>query len=711
MTATFGKLEHETLTLEPGLNILEAPNEWGKSTWCAFLVAMLYGIDTRSKTTKATLADKERYAPWSGAPMEGRIDLNWNGRDITIQRRSKGRLIFGDFRAYETESGLDIPELNGFSCGQMLLGVERSVFLRAGFLRLTDLPVTQDDALRRRLNNLVTTGDESGAGDKLAQTLKDLKNKCRYNRSGLLPQAEAQRDQLEQQLYQLQDLKNQTEAAQLRQKELSRRIALLENHKEALAYEAAREDAQRLEQAEESFLNCQQRTQGLEAQCAKLPDEVTAEQALKTITTLQQRWMALQQEARSLPPRPEPEDIPDRYLDLSPEDAVALAAADTAELNRLRKQQKKNATLVRAAMFAGILLAAVLFLLRNALSLGLMFGLLGGIAVLLVAATILLVSRNNRLRNAIRQLCLRRNPLAPDQWVPDAEAFALRRKDYIADRSRWETLKNSLNTRQQALDQEITAFAGEKTLGQCQDEWNRVAGLHRILLDARREQQNAQELLETLRPMVRIVNPPTEPDSLAFTREETDALLSSALSARSQNQLRLGQLQGQAETLGLEEQLRQKLRATKQRIAQLEDYYHALELAQNALHAATSELQRRFAPRIAKRAQTLFGLLTGNRYDRLRLSEDLSLSVGTTEEDTLRASLWRSDGTVDQLYLALRLAVAEELTPDAPLILDDALVRFDDSRLAAAMKILKETGRQKQILLFTCQRREKDLSE
>ena len=41
MTATFGKLAHEKLTLEPGLNIIDAPNEWGKSTWCAFLVTML----------------------------------------------------------------------------------------------------------------------------------------------------------------------------------------------------------------------------------------------------------------------------------------------------------------------------------------------------------------------------------------------------------------------------------------------------------------------------------------------------------------------------------------------------------------------------------------------------------------------------------------------------------------------------------------------
>ena len=41
MTATFGKLENATLTFEPGLNVLQGSNEWGKSTWCAFLTAML----------------------------------------------------------------------------------------------------------------------------------------------------------------------------------------------------------------------------------------------------------------------------------------------------------------------------------------------------------------------------------------------------------------------------------------------------------------------------------------------------------------------------------------------------------------------------------------------------------------------------------------------------------------------------------------------
>ena len=61
------------------------------------------------------------------------------------------------------------------------------------------------------------------------------------------------------------------------------------------------------------------------------------------------------------------------------------------------------------------------------------------------------------------------------------------------------------------------------------------------------------------------------------------------------------------------------------------------------------------------------------------------------------------------MYLALRLAVAEELTPEAPLVLDDALVRFDDKRLKVALEILREAAENKQVILFTCQSREKNL--
>ena len=273
MTATFGKLEHAELTLQPGLNILTAPNEWGKSTWCAFLVAMLYGLDTRAKTTKTTLADKERYAPWSGNPMAGRIDLNWNGRDITIERRTKGRVPLGEFKAYETDSGLPVPELTAANCGQQLLGVEQTVFRRAGFIRQSDLPVTQDEALRRRLNDLVTTGDESGTSDKLAKNLRDLKNRCRFNKSGLLPQLESQRDALQDKVEELDALDAQVKKLKMRLDDVKTWLQQLNTHQAALDYAAAEADAGRVAQAREALEQAQDLLAIREAACEKLPSQ------------------------------------------------------------------------------------------------------------------------------------------------------------------------------------------------------------------------------------------------------------------------------------------------------------------------------------------------------------------------------------------------------------------------------------------------------
>lgn len=53
MTASFGKLQGDRLELQPGLNLIEAPNESGKSTWCAFLHAMLYGVDSTARERAA----------------------------------------------------------------------------------------------------------------------------------------------------------------------------------------------------------------------------------------------------------------------------------------------------------------------------------------------------------------------------------------------------------------------------------------------------------------------------------------------------------------------------------------------------------------------------------------------------------------------------------------------------------------------------------
>lgn len=696
MTATFGKLEHQTLTLEPGLNVIEAPNEWGKSTWCAFLVAMLYGISTSDRSKKDFLADKERYAPWSGQPMSGRMELCWQGRDITIERSSKGRIPFGQFRAYETKTNVSVPELTADNCGQTLLGVEREVFIRAGFLRLNDLSSIQAEALRRRLNALVTTGDESGASDTLAQKLKDLKNSCRHNKTGLIPQTQAQQKLLTDKLSDLQSLKEQSQRISMQEQALTGMIADLKNHQAALAYQQSQETLVHVRNANSAWQKAKEEQKQLDEACADLPTKQNAQQELQRLGQLQQQLFALQQEQETLPRLPEKPTPPACFAGKSGEQAVQQAKDDAAAYNLLCKPTTPVLLILSALCLAAAIGLAFYFWIA-ALPLAVL-------AAVFTAAYFRNRATQRRDREAVAAPY---GDTDPQRWIALAGEYAKQEADFRAAADSRDHLTEQLTVRRESLMQTLQLLTQGKPLTDCLEFWNRTLALRDRQEDARQRCQQAQAYAQTLGAITVTAQPPAQPDALTMTQEQTDRALAQAMTDQQLLHRRLGQCQGQMETLGDRTVLERELEKANARLERLEDTYAALTLAQETLEAAATELQRRFAPRISARAQALFGDLTGGRYDRLLLEADLSLSAAAREEDTLHGSLWRSDGTVDQLYLALRLAVAEELTPDAPLVLDDALVRFDDDRMKAAMEILKGYGENKQVLLFTCQGREK----
>ena len=655
---------------------------------------MLYGIDTRERTRQGALADKERYAPWSGSPMSGRVDLVWQGRSITIERSTKGRLVFGAFAAYETETGLPVPELTADNCGQQLLGVEKSVFSRAGFIRLTELPVTDDDALRRRLNALVTTGDESGAGDDLAQKLKELKNRCRHNKTGLLPQLERERDDLLAVLTQLSQLSDRGKVMEQRRKALAEERQLLENHTQALAYEASRADQRRVAEAWEAVDAAQGQLAYQQAQCAGLPDRQTAQEQILNLEQLLLQREEL--ESQPLPPEPEAPEAPACFRSLTPAQAIARANSDTAAYAMLSRP-------ISPIYFA----LAALFLSIGA-ALGFLADWLYAIPFPLLAVFFILIHlRNKKLQRKDREaVALPYESLSPADWVNAAENYRRDTENYEALLTAFRAEKARRNTEGEALAENIACCTGGVSLHEGLRRLQSALSLQEGLQLAEERVFQAKTHAQTLAAMVRSVAPPAREDALTLTPEETRCRMEAIDGELAQLQLQLGQVAGQTEALGHRDHLEARLHALEDRIARTEAIYTAVTIAMQTLTDAANQLQRKFAPRISRRAQALFTRLTDGHYDRLLLDEKLNVSTGAADETTLHSGLWRSDGTADQQYLALRLAVAEALTPNAPLVLDDALVRFDDTRLEKAMEILRDAAREKQVILFTCQQRE-----
>ena len=697
MTATFGKLEHETLTLEPGLNIITAPNEWGKSTWCAFLMAMLYGLDTRAKTTKTALADKERYQPWSGSPMSGRIDLNWNGRDITIERATRRRVPLGEFKAYETESGLPVEELTAANCGQTLLGVEQTVFRRAGFIRFSDLPVTQDEALRRRLNALVTTGDDSGAADRLAASLKDLKNRCRYNRTGLLPQAEAQRDAIEEKLTELETLNTQCQKLKMRIDEVKDWLRQLYNHQQALAYAKMESGLNQIAQAREATEETEQTLRALEAACASLPPQAEVESKVRELRAFRDQWNAIRAEERQAPTEPQKPELPNPFTGLTAEAARAMAREDARELTELSQSKMPLIFMIIGAI--GLLAAGGLAYLTAYV----FAAVAGGVGLLALVWGMI-----DRVSTRKKALAIVEKYGTADwkQWTASISEYEQDMIAYGEALKTYQEVGSDLEVRLMVLRKKRDSLCGLQEPEEMLDFWKEAQRQWEQYDRAQAEAVTAKRHLEALNAVVKPVEKPTAPDNLTQSEAQTAQLLAECAAEQQRLQNRLGQYQGRMEIIGSAEDLRLQHKRVSDRIARLEDTYTALTIAQETLQQARTELQRRFAPRITQRAQELLGAMTDGRYQSLTMGEDFSLRASAGQEDVQWDAIWRSDGTIDQLYLALRLAVAEELTPDAPLVLDDALVRFDDTRMAAALNILRKMAESKQVICFTCQGRE-----
>jgi DNA repair exonuclease SbcCD ATPase subunit len=152
----------------------------------------------------------------------------------------------------------------------------------------------------------------------------------------------------------------------------------------------------------------------------------------------------------------------------------------------------------------------------------------------------------------------------------------------------------------------------------------------------------------------------------------------------------------------------------QERLAALEDCaerYVVAHIQRTILAAELAEYERQHATSLLAAAGKLLDDLTGGRYVGLRAAHQgnsRSLVVVTAAEE-LRAPSQLSEGTADQVYLALRLAgiaalQAERRTaglPTLPVVLDDVLMTFDDERAAAALRVMAELARDWQLIVFS----------
>lgn len=159
------------------------------------------------------------------------------------------------------------------------------------------------------------------------------------------------------------------------------------------------------------------------------------------------------------------------------------------------------------------------------------------------------------------------------------------------------------------------------------------------------------------------------------------------------------------EKINLEEQL-ENIKNEEQEILKTGQ---AIELAKNILEKSYEKMKNNITPKFTENLLKNTQGVIGEKYNNIIFNEDEGIIVETENGNYVNANCL-SVGTIDQLYLALRLAIADEVAKEKlPIILDEAFAYYDEERLENILSYLNENFKENQIIIFTCSNREKEI--
>lgn len=155
--------------------------------------------------------------------------------------------------------------------------------------------------------------------------------------------------------------------------------------------------------------------------------------------------------------------------------------------------------------------------------------------------------------------------------------------------------------------------------------------------------------------------------------------------------------------------LKEEYEDLKEQLQIVEEKNKCIQATKELLEKAYEKMKKSVTPKFTQNLSYLIQKITDGKYQKVSIHEENGLIVELENGEYIPANLL-SVGTIDQLYLSLRLAVLDEISKEKmPIILDEAFAYFDDERLRNSLLFLMEQAKEHQIMLFTCTKREKQI--
>lgn len=666
----FGSLNGVKIEFPDGFSRLVLPNGWGKTTLCALIRVMFYGLNTSKRDTARALSDKTKYVPQDGKPMSGRMEIEWNGRRVTIIRDTGKGGPMQDFQAFFTDSGEKCRLLTAKNCGQVILGMGEDAFLSTMMVDGEDVTRPSEE-LQELLSGMAQTGDTRGqqlaARKRLERWRLDIDS---GNGRGELHQIRMRIGGVEQSMARMEELEHRLAEARADVEVKKKRAEQAEADYES----GYREFAEHLAGQENRLtILKEEQEKKINALARSLPDEYKIRMASEALLGYEGA-VRLEQEKRGEVPLAETQ----REQELR--EIAENEHLEEIERNRKSRPRLHWIALCFALVFAVSAAVTGVFEI-SFIEFAYLPYVLSGLALLSLFLAFL---------GSVPK------PEAPTNFERERQQLDLEYQRKWHDQQ----MANSVLDEERARVIELARESGcDVTTIEEASAWIRKQESDLQLLRA--AQSELGDILIEMRrretdPEYKIQADRVEAQKAAVREEQEKMRAAQDFAAR---------LRGQMEEIGTREQLEAEHARLKAQMDQMLKRYRAIELAEEVLAEESEKLRAKISPEITSRAAEYMAFLTDDRYQEIRVDERLRASTGMGDGRMLDEQRL-SSGTRDQLYLALRLAVCDTLeqTKSVPLILDDPFITSDDARTARGIELLRRLGRQRQIILLSCRK-------
>lgn len=678
----YGNIENKDINLEEGINIIHGANESGKSTLLNYIISIFYGI-SRNKDGKA-LSDYEKYKPWNSNEFSGRISYKLeDGEKYEIFRdfNKKNPKIYND-KLEDISDRFETDKKDGSKFFIEQMGIDKQMYLSTVVSTQEEVRLDEknQNMLIQKIANLAGTGEDNVSYKKALIKLQEkIRDEIGTNKTSQKPV-----NRIEKEIVEINNKIVETEKYRNRKYEIdAEKEQILSELKELEQQKQILQELQNSMKSEEETKNrLEIREKNRKDNIAKI-NELTNQK--NTINAESERVQSAKNHLQDII-KGHKENIEKLNSEI---EKIANEKEETQE-----KEKPSISFIVITAVLAIALICSIILIKNYIVS-----GILG---VAIIANIVFYVINKNKQK--VNKAKLREKINQEKQYK--REKLENQKQQIIANVNTTEKELEKQEEEEKQVNSELSMLKGQIILLEKNNEkiTEEIEQDNKAIKEE--SNKNKQQIIEKYKD--KNIN------DLLYINDYQNYILKIEETINN-NRIRIKGLEIEYNTIvpQLDEMvvLEEKREADKEKLAELREKESIINIAIENLMDAYEEMKTTITPKFTKNLSESIQKISSNKYNKVTINDENGMIIENNRGEYVEA-IKLSTGTIDQLYLALRLSMIDELSKEnLPIILDESFAYSDNNRLKNMLQYLTSDLNNHQTIIFTCTDREQKMLE